>query len=68
MRVIEQLISHLSHTGHLTDDQLAQLRVMGLLRDTSTDPARRYENYWGDEGSCWDPEPDGEPDGWDDHT
>ena len=56
MRVIEQLIGHLRWSGHLTNDQLEQLRQMGLLRDKTNDPARRFEDYWGDEGSRFDDE------------
>jgi hypothetical protein len=33
LRVVEQLIDHLRGTGHLTDEQLEQLRRMGLFRD-----------------------------------
>ena len=68
MRVIEQLIDQLSRTGHLTADQLDQLRRMGLPRDKSNDHARPYEDYWGDEGNPWSIEVDSDPDGWDDHT
>ena len=39
MRVIEQLIDHLRLTGHLTADQLDQLREMGLLKDKRDDYA-----------------------------
>jgi hypothetical protein len=47
MRVIQQLIDHLRGTGHLTGDQLAQLQQMGLLRDKTNDPGRRFEDHWG---------------------
>jgi hypothetical protein len=69
MRVIEQLIGHLSCSGQLTADQLAQLREMGLLRDGSIDPSRNddyrgYEDYRpdDDDSSLTD------ADGWDEHT
>jgi hypothetical protein len=70
MRVIEQLIDHLSGSGYLTGDQLEQLRGMGLLRDPSRDPSRRYEDYCGDE-NYWSGDDDVEftdADGWDEHT
>lgn len=38
MRVIEQLIDHLRGTGHLTAEQLGQLRAMGLM-------GRELEDY-----------------------
>jgi hypothetical protein len=37
MRVVDQLIGHLRRTGHLTPDQLAELRRMGLLKDARDD-------------------------------
>jgi len=69
MRVIEQLIEHLSDTGHLTGNQLVQLRRKGLLREESNDP---YRDCWADENS-WLPMDDddsalADPDGLDDYA
>lgn len=58
MRVVEQLIDHLRGTGHLTDEQLAELRRMGLVRDKQLD----YDDYYGDFDSGPIPIPVEDPD------
>jgi hypothetical protein len=68
MRVIEQLIEHLTEAGHLTPGQLVQLGRKGLLRDEATDPYRDCQ----DDENLWLPGKDDpaltDPDGLDDYA
>jgi hypothetical protein len=60
MRVIEQLIDHLRRTGHLTTDQLTQLRQMGLLKDQERESAVDAADFDAGDDAWWE-EPTTDP-------